>query len=106
MRKGYIERYGSDDDCINKLMECGRRFDVEGGKFMYKIGSDFRMNWMCVLFPRMRLFATRYGDYVQKDGTHGCNVYGWTAMFDTVVDSLGKAVLCITLLSCGWRARQ
>lgn len=43
--------------------------------------------------PSMKAYAEIFGDFIINDGTHNVDKYGLVAMYNTLVDSLGKSVI-------------
>ena len=94
LSKGFKECYGDDPDALNKFQNLRNTIRQEGGVFEFLISNDTRISDVFIMKSSMRDYASKYGDFFINDGTHNTDMYGLIAMFNTVVDGLGKSVIC------------
>ena len=93
LKKGYAEHFGSDSDCMAKFMDLGNSIRTHGGVFKFQSSEDTRISDVFIMKPSMKAYAEIFGDFVINDGTHNVDKYGLVAIFNTLVDSLGKSVI-------------
>ena len=93
LKKGYDEHFGSDSDCMAKFMNLSDSIRQQGGVFKFQASEDTRISDVFIMKPSMKAYAEIFGDFIINDGTHNVDKYGLVAMYNTLVDSLGKSLI-------------
>ena len=93
LRKGFTEYYGNDGDCMKMFLELGEKIRKDGGIFRLQVSQDTRISDIFIMKPSMQKYCEQFGDFVISDGTQYVDKYGLIAIFNTLVDSLGKSVI-------------
>ncbi|ETV64301.1 hypothetical protein H257_18793 [Aphanomyces astaci] len=72
----------------------GYAMQATGGVFHFNLTSALQLKSIVMQKPQMIKYASSYGDFVLCDGTHNVSMYVLKLMPFTVVDCLGRNVLC------------
>lgn len=94
LNKGFDQHFGRDRHGMSRFIEKGNSIRQSGGIFEFDLGPDGRISDVYVMKSSMRSYAALFGDFVVNDGTHDADMYGLVMMINTLVDSLGKSVMC------------
>ena len=83
---------GDSSDCMMKLIELGNIYKSKEGIFEMTSDNGGRLETLYWSNLLSRTFMPVFSDFVLTDGTHKTNIYDFSLIVTTVVDSLGKSV--------------
>ncbi|KAF0704352.1 hypothetical protein AaE_014983 [Aphanomyces astaci] len=92
--RGRVLHLGPEVDSMGRFFEMGYGMKATGGVFHVNLTSALQLKSVVMQQPGMTKYATSYSDFVLCDGTHNVSMYVLKLMPFTVVDCLGRNVLC------------
>lgn len=92
-----IEReraFGKDPHQINRLYDQMQDVKASGGTYSMMMDDSGRLSRLFCIENSRTPYMQAYGDFAILDGTHCISMYRLVCLIVTLVDSLGKSVMC------------